>query len=247
MPANPSPSDRRRRLRRMAFAIYCVLLFLFLAIGAELAVRVAGGRPYRLADLPVKVEPGGRFFRRHPRLGYTQIPGEYKITLPDGYAFRVTHGANTLRITHPPLLPTGAAPRPAVWIMGCSFVHGWSLNDEDTLPWQLQQALPEFEISNFGVNGYGNLHGLLQYREFQTTQPKPVCVVATYAYFHDERNTLTRARRKAVAPYNHLGPVALPYARLAADGTLDLRREAVEYREWPLQRHSALVHFLEQK
>lgn len=238
-------SAPRRRKRRLALALYWVaLLALFLALG-ELGARLMGHRPYHVSELKIKVEPGGKFFAPHPTLGYTHLSGRFQVTLADGYTFTVTHLTNTLRATHPP--SEGAANRPALWVMGCSFVHGWSLNDEDTLPWQLQLRLPEYEVHNFGVSGYGTLHSLLQYGEFRQMLPKPAAVVVDYAYFHDERNTLTRARRKAVAPYNQLGPITLPWARLDERGAPVIHHTPVAYREWPLQRHSALVHLLEQR
>jgi len=236
--------QKRRQRRRVVAALYLMFLLLLFIGVAELALRIAGWRPYKPVDLQIQIEPGGRLFKEHPRLGYTQIPGHFKVTLPDGYTFRLTHLTNTLRATHPEGVGV-RSNRPGLWVMGCSFVHGWSLNDEETFPWLLQQAFPEYEVSNFGVNGYGTLHSLLQFREFSMQLPKPACVVVDYAYFHDSRNTLTRARLKEVAPYNKLGPIKLPRARLDAKGGLQIEQTPVEYHEWPGQRLSSLIHFLE--
>jgi hypothetical protein len=158
------------------------------------------------------------------------------VTLPDGYAFRVTH-------PRPAAAPE--RPKPEIWLFGCSFTHGWSLNDAETYPWALQERLPAYAVVNHGVGGYGTIHALLQLRQALRTRPPPAVAVYAYAGFHDERNTFLRRRRKGVALWNRLGPLTQPYARLAADGTLRSAFTAVEYREWPLMRWSALVHFLE--
>ena len=96
-----------------------------------------------------------------------------------------------------------------------------------------------------GWEGNGTIHALLQLREALHTRPPPVVAVYAYAGFHDERNTFLRRRRKGVALWNRLGPLTQPYARLTATGTLRFAFAAVEYRELPLMRSSALVHFLE--
>jgi hypothetical protein len=237
-------AGRRRRRRGLALMVFGPLAVI-VAVGLlEGLARALGHRPFAPATVNLKVEPGGRLFQAHPKLGYTHLPGTFTVTLPDGYTFRMTHDTNTLRLTHPP--EEKRRSRPAVWVMGCSFVHGWSLNDEETMPWQLQQLLPEFEVSNFGVNGYGTLHAWLQYQEFSRRLPKPRCVVVDYAYFHDERNVLTRARRKAVAPYNKLGPIHQPWATLDRHGCVEVRQTPLDYTPWPGQQTFALVHWLEQ-
>jgi lysophospholipase L1-like esterase len=234
------------RRKHVVFSlIYLVVLAAVTVVAAELLVRLHGIEPWRVLDLPIRVTPGGRFYATHPELGYAHLPGAFVVTLADGYAFTVTHLPNTLRVTHP--LPTDATarPRPEIWLFGCSFTHGWSLNDEETYPWALQERLPAYAVVNYGVGGYGTIHALLQLREALHTRPPPVVAVYAYAGFHDERNTFLRRRRKGVALWNRLGPLTQPYVRLTATGTLRFAFAAVEYRELPLMRSSALVHFLE--
>jgi hypothetical protein len=237
---------RRRRRQRLALLIYFACLLVFCLAGAELVARWRGARPYRSVSLATRIEPGQRLFQTHPVLGYTHLPGQFLVTLNAGASnacsFQVTHDTNSLRITHP---PRAAAPgRPGLWIFGCSFTHGWSLGDAETFPWQVQSAVPDWEVSNFGVNGYGTLHSLLQYR-LQAANAHPRIVVATYAYFHPERSALLRGWRKSIVPFNQLGLNSLPYAKLAEDGSLDIRQSPAVYYPWPGQGQSALVHLLE--
>ncbi len=98
---------------------------------------------------------------------------------------------------------------------------------------------------NYGVGGYGTIHALLQLRAALRTRPLPVAAVYAYAGIHDEPNTFLSRRRKGVALWNRLGPLTQPSARLTATGALRYAFAAVAYREWPLMRSSALVHFLE--
>src|SRR5687768_3677792 len=91
------------RRKHVVFSlIYLVVLAAVTVVAAELLVRLRGIEPWDVPDLPIRVTPGGRFYATHPELGYTHLPGAFLVTLPDGYAFRVTHLPNTLRVTHPP-------------------------------------------------------------------------------------------------------------------------------------------------
>lgn len=212
---------------------------------AELLARLTGIHPWAKGDFKIHVTPGGRLFTPQPTRGYAQLPGAFVVTLPDGYSFTVTHLSSGLRITHPLATYTDTRSKPEIWIMGCSITHGWSLNDQDTYPWLLQARLPQYEVVNYGVEGYGTLHALLQLREALTTQRPPRVVVYAYASLHDERNTFLRNRRKTIAPWNRLGPLLQPYVWLDRHGHLHAAMATVEYTEFPLMRYSAFAHLLE--
>jgi len=214
--------------------------------GAEVILRTKSVKPWRKHKITIQVEPGGKFFRRHPTLGYSHIPGRFIVTLGSGYSFNVTHLPNTLRITHPIDINKKPERKEEIWIFGGSYTHGWSINDEETYPWLLQERLPEYDIINYGVSGYGTMHSLLQFLDALKTKTPKVAVLA-YAGFHDERNTFSRARRKIIAPWNKLGPLVQPYARVEKDGWLQYLFADVEYSEFPMMRYSALVHFIETK
>ena len=232
--------------KALIFSLASIALIATLTLaGAELLARLAGIQPWVKADLQIHVMPTGRFFTPHPTRGYAQLPGTFVVTLPSSYSFTVTHLPGGLRITHPLVTYTKRRPKPEIWIMGCSFTHGWSLNDQDTYPWLLQARLAQYEVVNHGVEGYGTLHALLQLREALTTQPPPRVVVYAYASLHDERNTFLRNRRKTIAPWSRLGPLLQPYVRLDGHGQLRAAMARTEYTEFPFMRYSAFVHFLE--
>lgn len=255
-PAEGEHSPSRGTQAVLYGAYLLCLLLLFVAVGEGYA-RWKGVKPWQAEDLAVstmRVDPGGRFYQPNDILGYTHIPGRFAVSIaasrPDGsrddskpeMRFNVTHLANTLRATRPEQQVVGSAGK--VWIFGCSFTHGWSLNDNETYPWLLQQRFPEYDISNFGVSGYGEIHSLLQFREALKSRT-PAVVVLAYASFHDERNTFARIRRKAIVPWNRLGPVQQPYARLDASGNLQFFKADVVFREFPLMRTLAFSHYLE--
>ena len=248
MPTTQSISSRIPPGRRRLFVLITILLMVLgVIVAGELIARVCGYKPYTVPKLDVQVEPGGRFYELKASGGYGQLPGAFDVTLPSGWKFHVTHNTNGLRLTHPPAVESGGGHKPEVWIMGCSLTHGWSLNDEETYPWLVQQALPEFEVLNGGVEGYSTLQARLLFQELLESRGKPAIVVLAYGTFHDYRNTLVRERRKAVVAYNRLGPLQQPYARFNSRNELEYFMSPVEYTEFPLMRASALAHFAEQQ
>jgi hypothetical protein len=227
-------------------ALYFVLLAGAFVVTAEVIVRLKTFKSWRKPDISVKVDPGGRFYQRHPVLGYRHIPGVFKVTPKNGVPFNVSHLPNTLRITQPLERYDRSRKKEEIWIFGCSFTHGWGLNDEETYSWRLQERLPQYEIVNFGVGGYGTIHSLLQFREALKLRT-PKAVVLAYASFHDHRNTFLRSRRKQFAPWNKLGPLVQPYARLDERGYLRYLVEDVDSEPETIltMRRSALIDLIE--
>ncbi len=243
--SSASSSAAASRKRRVFATVALLLALLLAAVIGEVIARVRGFKPFAAQPPDIKVEPGGKFFRPLPEGGFGHFPGAFQVTLPTGYEFRVTHDTNGLRVTHPPRADAAAA-RPELWMLGCSLAHGWSLNDEDTYPWRVQAALPEFEVVNGGVSGYGTLHQRLLFEELRKRRAKPAAVIVAYGRFHDYRNTYVRIWQKGFAPYNRLPELVYPHARLE-NGSLTYHAAPATYREWPLQRASALVHWVEQQ
>lgn len=233
------------RNKALLYAIVGSLTLAIIVVGSEVFLRLEGIKPWRTHDVAIKVSPGGKLFAKHPTLGYSHIAGKFTVTLADGYSLKVTHLPNTLRITHPLDTYGGANYKKEIWIFGCSYTYGFSLNDEETYPWLLQERFPEYEIVNFGVSGYGTIHSLIQFREALKAGPPPKIAVLAYASFHDLRNTFLRIQRKRVAPWNHLGSLMQPYARLDRDGKLEYHMADTVYSEFPLMKRLALAHFVE--
>ncbi|HKS29308.1 MAG TPA: hypothetical protein VJS44_15875 [Pyrinomonadaceae bacterium] len=213
---------------------------------AETGARLLGYRPWQVKQFDIRVEPGGKFFQSHPALGYTNLPGQFKVTINGSYTFRATNLESTLRVTHPLDTYAAASERPEVWVFGDSVTYGWSVSDEESYVWLLQSALSDYEVVNFGVSGYGNVHSLIQLREALESKRPPKLAVLAYASWMDVRNTFIRGRRKALATSKNLGPVNQPYARLSGEGRLEIFMDTAEFKEFPLMRRSALMHALEE-
>ena len=208
MTLSTKPQTLRRRKKIFLITNYLVMISI-LALGSEVILRLKGVKALQKQAPVVTVTPGGKFFQSHPVLGYTHIPGRFNISFGSGYSFKVTHLPNTLRVTHPLESYQEPVTKKGVWIFGCSITHGWSLNDEETYPWILQERFPEYEVVNFGVSGYGTIHSLFQFKDALDANTPKVAILA-YGSFHDQRNTFLRRRREDISLVNKLGPLGQP-------------------------------------
>ncbi len=68
------------------------------------------------------------------------------------------------------------------------------------IPGWFKKKLPQYEIVNFGVSGYGTIHSLIQFQEALKTRTTPKIAIIAYAWFHDARNTFLRKRKKNGCP-----------------------------------------------
>jgi hypothetical protein len=235
------------RHRRLVPLLAAALVLLVCSALAEAAVRLAGFRPFRAGAVGYTVEPENRQFERDSLLGYRHLAGRFRVSFPTGYSFTMTHLPSRLRITRP-LEEYGRVPTPRgeIWVFGGSFTHGWAVNDQETYPWLLHQRFPDYEVVNFGVGGYGTLHGLLQFRRALEEGRRPALVVVTYASFDDIRNTAGRAHRKTGARYSKIPGLTLPYARMNGD-RLDISHAVLAYRSFPFTGLSAFTNLVEDR
>jgi hypothetical protein len=77
-----------------------------------------------------------------------------------------------------------------VLVLGDSFTFGDEVSDDETFCHYLSRLLPEVEIMNFGMHGYGHDQMLLLYREL-ARQYRPDVVVVAFVYADIYRNLLS--------------------------------------------------------
>ncbi len=244
MATETKKSYRMSRKKGLLFAATLqVCLLVAVAVCVEIGCRRQGYRPYSTVDV-ITIGPSGGLYQSHPTRGWSYRPGQFTLTLPGPYSFTVSHSADGLRPTHPPNHDVSQNKK-QVWLFGCSFTHGWALNDSDTFPWQLQELLPNYEVVNFGVDGYGTVQSLIQFHESLAQGRIPKIVVVAYGSFHDDRNAASRLWRKTVVSNQRLGAVSFPYGKMGADGKVQIVIEPLRYDLMPLLRHSALASYLD--
>lgn len=222
-----------------------LLLLVLLVVLAELTFRVLGYQPWQPEHFDITTDPAGGIFQKDSLLGFKLKPGDYDITLPDGYTFTVHHSPEGHRLTEEPDKELdNTTKRKTVWVLGGSYTYGWSISDRETFLWQAQKQLPEYEFVNMGVPAYGTLQCYQQLNQALIQHSAPDLIIYVYAGFHDMRNVNARMWNKTLAPYNQLGPLQRPVASIVND-TLTMIMQELHYQPWPLQQHLAMVHALE--
>jgi hypothetical protein len=228
------------RARRMLFAGSAIVIGLAGAVlSAEAVLRVTRGLPGQ-PPLDILIEPEGKYQTPDPVLGFRPLPGRYSALFDHRYPWHFTNLPDTTRITRPLETYIGRARGLGIWVFGCSFVQGWGLDDEGTLPWKLQERFPTHDVVNFGVGGYGTLQSLLQFQKALSERPKPLVVLLAYADFHDERNVRSTAWRDANISYARFGSTAQPYARFDGHGRLRVEHSDDRVPLMALRSRSAL-------
>lgn len=244
---SPRQLSRRRRF------LFVLIIFFFIVVAnlsiAEIILRKKGLTRWSDGQPSITWIPAERYHTGHPTLGYITRPGEFRFsfTRPSGYTFKSTHLSNGLRITHP-LATYGGENKKEIWVFGCSITQGWTVNDEESYPWLLQEKFADYEVVNFGVDGYSTAQSLLQFREGLASGKRPALVILSYGNFHDQRNTLTRSwlkLRLTNGAGQAYGRVKLPYATLAKENKAEIFYKPMEYQLVPLLRHSALANYLD--
>ena len=76
-----------------------------------------------------------------------------------------------------------------ILVLGDSFTFGDEVSDDETFCHYLGQLLPEAEVMNFGMHGYGHDQMLLLYREV-ARQYRPDVVIVAFVYLDMDRNLL---------------------------------------------------------
>ena len=225
---------------RVLFAVLAVGLGLVVGlIAAEVLLRQTGHEPWREFafdfDMPPMHEPD-------PELGWVNQPGTYVYGNPP---IHVTFWADHTRAT----APAPVAADATIVVLGCSFVEGFALSDQDTFAWKLQERFPRARVRNFGTAAYGTTQSLLALRRFLDERKRaaatgPLVVVYGFSDFHAPRNVATASWVKNLALLATRRHVATPWADLASDGTLRLHGPKA-FPAWWLHRQLATVAFLE--
>ena len=229
-------------LPRLAYVLG-VLLVLLLA--GELTARFMGYRPWRETIQTMQVVPAGSFYQADSILGYKGRPGRFELLLNDSLRFTVTHDADGWRKTGPDSLQGDSLPE--IWIFGCSFTHGYGVNDTEAYPAVLQGMMPQFRIRNYGMDGYGTLQNWLVLNQLLQAGKRPATVVLGYGTFHDQRNTANRYWHKALHGQRIADSLRYPYIRLDKHDSLILHYGKLAYHPLPLQRQLALLSLIEKR
>lgn len=240
-PGRPRP---RRALGRLLLALGSAAL---VTCAGEGAARLAGLAPYRRPPQMIEAVRPGPLLVPDPLRGYANAPGPatWEVRYAAGLTWRATHRSDGDRATRPLAVEASYRGRPRLALYGCSYTYGWSVDDEQTFPWQLQRRLPEVDVRNEAVAGYGTVQALLRLRaDLADPDAAPAVAVLVHTSLHEERNTLTGRFKKSIVSYDdQTRGLRAPFVRDAR--SLAVRYAPLGYVPSALARRSALANALE--
>lgn len=106
----------------------------------------------------------GPLFAASDTLGFTILPGRFKVT----EHFDGRKHVFDLTVTDTGRRASSYAPVKSskhLLITGDSALFGWGVDDEGTVPWLMQSRLPDYEVVNLSLNSYSTVHALLQLQQ----------------------------------------------------------------------------------
>lgn len=163
----------------------------FLALQPDLHWRVNAAPAWRLAWV-ARRRQGIEVFRPgidrfDPQLGW-RSRADFRNTGPLRGSEVVTTNARGAR--GPADVPYERTGKRRILVIGDSFAFGWGVNDDETYAARLEAALPDTEVVNLGVGGYGTDQMLLMLGA-EGTRYRPDRVVVGVVSEDTERNLVS--------------------------------------------------------
>jgi hypothetical protein len=179
--------------------LFVISLGLFMEGGTRLALwsgwlrhRILGydNSSYRLQWIVlhrIHLEWTGPYAIYHPTRGWTLKPDIKDLTIFD----RKTLNSNSKGLRGKAEYEyQRTAGKRRILVFGDSFTFGEEVSDDETYPHHLESALPNTEVLNFGMQGYGHDQMLLYLKE-EGVKYHPDIVILGFAYLDIYRNLWT--------------------------------------------------------
>lgn len=228
-------------MRVKALLVILLATLLMVLIGAEVYLRYFTrlARPAFYENNTPKT-----VCRPDPQLGWVNKPGIYTAPAPSsgGFPLTVTIRDDGSRATAAQDAGTDGR-RHTIALVGCSFMFGEGLSDEQTMAWKLQQLFPEKRVLNYGVMAYGTYQSLLMLGKRLPGLRDTDIVIYGFMVHHIDRNVAPAYWRATLNLYSKQ-PVLVPYVTLNRENRL-ARNAPKPFTPWFAGRHLIAFRNLE--
>jgi hypothetical protein len=216
----PRNETSQRSLLRTLGIHFAIWLAMFAII--EVALRTADLRVLREGQ-------GGRTiaYRHDDELGWTPEPNS-ALTVTAERPIHVKHNSLGLRD-----IELGTSGKPRILFIGDSFVWGNDVEAEERFTDLLRKALPNYDIVNAGVSGYGTDQEYLWLKRLWD-RIQPAVVVLMFTVVNDRLDNTSSVRYDGYfKPYF----ASTPEGQLRLSGQPAPKPRQLYFRENPLARH----------
>ncbi len=205
----------------------------------ELCLRFIGIVPFEYLN---STSPQS-IFQEDDKLGWDTKPGNYslKIHLNKYVNYNILNDGS--RFSGYNL--TADSEKNKIALVGGSFTLGQAVNDEDTLAYNLQKNLNDYEIKNFGVSGFGTYQTYLKLQNVFNKIENIDYVIYPFIDHHEIRN-IGDASWLEFLSKNAGSPVSIPYVKLNNEKDI-LEYLPRKYIVLPFSDYSVLITKLQKK
>ena len=207
---------------------------------AEGGLRLAGYQPWTGMEYANRE----RTTQFHPQRGWDLKEGTFHrppyTSQQEDIVY--THLPGGLRRSHPQQDGT-LNEQPKLVMIGGSYTRGNAITDDQTFSWKLQQTLPELEVLNYGVGGYGTLQSLMKLQQILPTIRQRKLVIYGLIRHHSIRNVSTTGWISTLTKYSR-NDLYIPYVKV--DENKDLQPQPLlHFSPFLYREYSALIALLE--
>ncbi|MDG1428588.1 MAG: hypothetical protein P8H56_05530 [Crocinitomicaceae bacterium] len=228
--------------------LYILFLLIITPLCFEGALRIMGYTGFTNIDYSLVSSPKNCLVSSND-MGLALADGSFNVTINEGHSYKVTH-RNGERITSDTELHDSLSQ---VFMMGCSYTYGMGVEDDQNFVYLLQQGLPNYNVRNFGVPGFGTVQSYLQIKREIENGTIPEIVIINYCDFHSERNSLLPSYRRNLAiGFNNSNNEAkkemsssrIPYMK---DGLVAFENWNSLYKDWSGRETFAMINYLQSR
>ena len=220
-----------------------LILLLLSVVAAEATARLAGISP---VPRPAAVANESFLYIEDQQLGWYNRPRikQTAVTVV-GRPHTISSLENGARVTsNSPTSGRDGVRRDVIFI-GCSFTHGFGLNDDETYAWKVQAARPAWNVHNFGVNGYGTCQAyMLLKRLFERDKWHKPVVIYGFIDDHEDRNVADYKWHYGLSRLSSTGNASLPSCMLDSSGSI-VFNALRPYPQFPFRHTLATISVLE--
>ena len=227
------------RKRILTFSSRVLISGLIMGVVLEVALRLLG---YPVAGVDERRREF-TFMQLDSAMGWKPVPGAFRAALHNGFpdSMAITINPASERITRPLGSPAGSQDLLAI---GGSFLMGYGLDNDQTALWQLQAALPGWNVRNAAVGAYGTYQSLLVLENQLAQGLRPQAVIYGLIHHHRMRNIAQSHWLEAMYRYQNEQNPTVPYVSLNEQGQLQ-RERPTRLHPWPGVRYSVLLHMVQ--
>lgn len=227
----------KSKIRNLFLKFFLVLVsFLVSFLILEIFLRTIGHKTFNFKNEISTLS----IFKHDDVLGWATKPGNYSIKLNNNNInYKILSDGS--RFTG----QQNNSLNDKIIFIGGSFTFGDAINNEESVPYKLQEKFNKYNVKNFGVSAYGTYQSYLNLKNIYRNNENIKYVIYLFIEHHEIRNIGDASWLEAL---NFLSsePVTIPYIKINKENKFT-EYSPVKYVVFNLSKYSVLITKLQKK